>query len=95
MPPTSPRRTAWFIESIATQILVIFLIRTHGSPWRSRADPVLALALGPARALFGFTTLPPLLLASLAALVGGYLLCAEVLKRRAMQPPRRRALPSP
>ncbi len=34
-------RTAWFLESIATQILVIFVIRTHGPAWMSRAHPVL------------------------------------------------------
>lgn len=27
-------RTAWFLESMATQILVIFVIRTNGRPWR-------------------------------------------------------------
>ena len=28
-------RTAWFLESMATQILVIFIIRTNGRPWRT------------------------------------------------------------
>ncbi len=28
--------TGWFIESIATQVLVIFVIRTRGSPFKSR-----------------------------------------------------------
>jgi P-type Mg2+ transporter len=32
-------RTAWFLESIATQILVIFIIRTHGP--RGSADLIL------------------------------------------------------
>ena len=31
-PPTL--RTAWFIESMATQVLVIFISRTNGRPWR-------------------------------------------------------------
>ena len=30
-------RTAWFLESITTQILVVFVIRTHGQPWRTHA----------------------------------------------------------
>jgi magnesium-transporting ATPase (P-type) len=30
-------RTAWFVESMATQILVIFLIRTTGPVWRAAA----------------------------------------------------------
>src|SRR5260370_19109947 len=28
-------RTAWFLESMATQILVIFIIRTNGRPWHN------------------------------------------------------------
>jgi len=33
-------QTGWFIESLATQILVVFVIRTHASPfWRSRPSP--------------------------------------------------------
>lgn len=35
-------RTAWFLESMATQILVIFIIRTNGRPWRNWPDPVLS-----------------------------------------------------
>ena len=27
-------RTAWFLESMGTQVLVIFIIRTNGRPWR-------------------------------------------------------------
>jgi len=30
-------QTAWFLESIATQILVIFIIRTHAPVWTSRS----------------------------------------------------------
>ena len=33
--------TGWFVESLATQTLVIFIIRTAGNPFRSR--PSLAL----------------------------------------------------
>ena len=29
-------RTGWFVESLATQTLVIFVIRTAGRPWQSR-----------------------------------------------------------
>ena len=33
-------RTGWFVESLATQILVVFVIRTHPVPfWRSRPSP--------------------------------------------------------
>jgi Mg2+-importing ATPase len=89
-------RTAWFIESMATQVLVIFLIRSHGRPWKAAAPhPALiatslsalavafALALGPLAPMLGFAPLPGALLAVIAALVVGYLVAAEVLKRRA------------
>jgi P-type Mg2+ transporter len=39
--------TGWFVESLATQTLVIFIIRTAGSPLRSR----------PSRPLTGATLL--------------------------------------
>src|SRR5208282_488438 len=31
--------TAWFIESMATQVLVIFIIRTRKNPFKSRPNP--------------------------------------------------------
>jgi Mg2+-importing ATPase len=89
-------RTAWFVESITTQILVIFLIRTVRPPWRSLPHPFLALssigalmaalvaALGPFAGTFGFAPLAPTLLASIGALVVIYLAAAEVLKRSAL-----------
>ena len=42
---TSPEvfRTGWFVESIATQTLVIFMIRTRGRPWRDMPSPVLTI----------------------------------------------------
>ena len=85
-------RTAWFVESMATQILVIFVIRTYGRPWRNWPDPVLAasslIALFAAIALpftplgtwFGFVAPPPIMMAGIALLVVVYLACAELLK---------------
>ena len=35
-------QTGWFMESLATQVLVIFVIRTRGNPLRSRPNPLLA-----------------------------------------------------
>src|SRR6516225_2717706 len=29
-------RTGWFMESLITQVLVVFVIRTRDRPWRSR-----------------------------------------------------------
>jgi P-type Mg2+ transporter len=85
-------RTAWFLESMATQILVIFIIRTNGRPWRNWPDPVLsasslvallvamAVPFTPVGAWFGFVTPPPLMMAGIALLVVIYLACAELLK---------------
>jgi Mg2+-importing ATPase len=87
-------RTAWFIESMATQVLVIFLIRSHGRVWTARAPhPALvatslcalaaavALALGPWGPMLGFAPLSGAPLGAVAALVVGYLSSAEALKR--------------
>jgi Mg2+-importing ATPase len=90
-------RTAWFVESMATQILVVFLIRTVGPAWRSRPHRVLVatsmaalagallLALSPAGAVFGFVPLPAPLLLTVAGIVVLYLAAAEALKRFAMR----------
>ena len=34
-------QTGWFVESLCTQVLVIFIIRTRGNPLKSRAHPML------------------------------------------------------
>ena len=92
-------RTGWFVESITTQILVIFVIRTTGPAWASRPDRVLVttslgalagaliLALTPLGGFVGFVTLPPAMLAALAGISVIYLAMAELLKRHAMPPP--------
>ncbi|MFG1463904.1 magnesium-translocating P-type ATPase [Xanthobacter sp. DSM 24535] len=90
-------RTAWFLESMATQILVIFIIRTRARPWADLPHPLLAgsslgallvamaLPFTPFGAWFGFALLPPAMLGGLALLVVGYLVMAEGLKRFAMK----------
>jgi len=84
-------QTAWFTESLATQSLVIFAIRTRRSPF-FRSTPGLALTLGtigsvavgmtlpftPLAGWFGFTPLPLGFLAILAAMVVVYLALVEV-----------------
>ena len=92
-------RTAWFVESITTQILVIFLIRTAGPVWRATPPhPVLVatslgalaialfLALGPFGPALGFAPLPVAVQAVLLGLVAAYLAAAEGLKRVAVRP---------
>jgi magnesium-transporting ATPase (P-type) len=86
-------QTGWFMESLATQVLVIFVIRTNGNPLRSRPNPVLAatslaivaVAIGlPYTAIgrwFGFVPLPLAFLAVLCAMVVCYPVLAEGTKR--------------
>ncbi|WP_295134984.1 magnesium-translocating P-type ATPase [uncultured Reyranella sp.] len=95
-------RTVWFLESMATQILVIFIIRTNGRPWRNWPHPALTLSslaallvamvlpFTQADAWFGFQAPPPAVTASVAALVVAYLVCAELLKQFAIAPAIRR-----
>lgn len=90
-------QTTWFLESMATQILVIFVIRTNGRPWKSLPDPVLATSslvaltvamivpFTPIGVWFGFVVPPPVMLAGIGLLVVVYLLCAELLKPVAVQ----------
>jgi Mg2+-importing ATPase len=86
-------RTAWFLESIATQILVVFLIRTPGLPWRTPPDPrllisalcalVAALAI-PFTALggwFDFATPSAAVLFAVGIITVAYLMSAQLLKR--------------
>ena len=85
-------QTAWFLESMATQILVIFLIRTNGRPWRDRPHAglvastllallvALALPFTPMGGWFGFAAPPAAMLAALAAIVIVYLGAVEWLK---------------
>ncbi len=85
-------RTAWFLESMATQILVIFIIRTNGRPRSNHADPLLTasslialavallLPLTPLGNWFGFVAVPPSMLAGIGAPVVVYLVCAELVK---------------
>ena len=46
-------QTGWFIESLATQVLVIFVIRTRRNPLRSRPSPYLARGVARRRRLGG------------------------------------------
>ena len=87
-------QTGWFVESLCTQVLVIFVIRTRGNPLRSRPHPMLtatslgivALAMGlpftPLAGVFGFTPLPAGFYAALAVMVLVYLLLVMVVRRQ-------------
>jgi Mg2+-importing ATPase len=87
-------RTGWFVESLITQTLMIFAVRTRRSLFASRpAAIVTALAIGgSALALalpalpgfdrwFAFVPLPPAYFAFLAVVLAGFLLMTELIKR--------------
>ncbi len=86
-------RTGWFVESLATQTLIIFAIRTRRVPFfRSRPGLVLTLAafavvavgvaitVSPLSHSLGFTPLPWLFFAALVGFTIVYLLLVEVTK---------------
>jgi len=86
--------TGWFVESLATQTLVLFVIRTMGSPLRSRPSRSLTLTtllivgvgvvlpMTPLATLLGFTTLPMSYFAFLIPATVTYLLLVDVAKRQ-------------
>jgi Mg2+-importing ATPase len=86
-------RTGWFVESLTTQVLVIFIIRTRGSPLASRPQPLLTatslavvalaavLPFTSLGAYFGFVPPPAKFYFILAGIVVIYLAAVEVAKR--------------
>ena len=85
-------RTAWFVESLATQTLVVFVIRTAGNPFKSRPSrPLLISVLAvvaiagilpytPLGGLLRFTPLPMALQGSILFLAVTYLLLVQAVK---------------
>ena len=84
--------TGWFVESLATQVLVIFVIRTRGNPFRSRPSSILTatslsvvaaatlLPFTPLGARLGFVPLPGLFFLILAGMAAAYLAMVQVVK---------------
>jgi Mg2+-importing ATPase len=90
-------RTAWFVESACSEILVTFVLRTRLRFFRSVPSRLLLLSsLGAVllvgalpftafgQRLFAFVPLPVSVSAFVAAVLAGYVLCAEWLKGRVM-----------
>jgi P-type Mg2+ transporter len=81
--------TGWFIESMATQVLVIFIIRTQRNPLKNRPNRWLVIAsltvlaaavlvpLTPLAAYLGFVAPPPLFFVLLPVMVLAYLFSVE------------------
>jgi Mg2+-importing ATPase len=86
--------TGWFVESLATQTLVLFVIRTAESPLRSRPSLPLAVAIllvvlagillpfTPYAAALGFVPLPASYFLFLLGATVTYLLVVELGKRK-------------
>ena len=89
--------TGWFVESLATQTLIVFIIRTAGNPLRSSPSRpltitvLLVVAIGillpytPLAGPLGFTPLPGLYFLFLVAMTVTYLLLVELVKRPLMK----------
>jgi Mg2+-importing ATPase len=86
-------RTGWFLESVVSASLVVLVIRTRQPFFKSQPSRYLLgatllvvvatviLPYSPFSALMGFTPLPALYLGVMAAIVGLYIVAAEMAKR--------------
>lgn len=85
-------RTGWFLESITTELLILFIVRTRHSFIKSKPGKMLfvssisaiivtlLLLYTPLASPLGFQPLPPLLLLSITFITIAYALTAEWLK---------------
>lgn len=89
--------TGWFMESLATQTLVLFVIRTMGNPFRSRPSLLLALTTGlivgvglvlpytPLAPVLGFVPLPWTYFLFLVGATVTYLALVQGVKQRLLR----------
>ena len=85
-------RSAWFVESVATELAVLFVLRTRRAFFRSRPSRLLvassvlmgavtvAIPFSPLAAPLGLGPLPPQILAVLAAITLLYVVATELAK---------------
>lgn len=90
--PVAQFRTAWFVESLLTEVLVLFVIRTGRLFYRSAPSSALLAATAavtafalvlpyvPGNSVLGFEPLAPALLAAIALITFGLLLASEFAK---------------
>lgn len=86
-------RTAWFVESVITEILILLIIRTHRVIFRSPIGTalwvasclavvaILAIPYLPGLTPLGFTPIPPRVMMTILLIAGTYGLFAELTKR--------------
>ena len=87
-------QTCWFVESLCTQVLVIFVIRTRGNPCKSRPNAALVAAaclvvatalwlpVSPLAGFFSFTPPPAAFYLMLAPLILCYLAVVQIIKSK-------------
>lgn len=86
-------RTAWFLESVLSEIIITFAIRTKRPFWKSMPSKMLIYSslvciglsvwviYSPMDFLFDFEQLGPVMLGAIAVILAGYFAMAEVAKR--------------
>ena len=91
--PADVFRTAWFVESLLTELLIALVVRTARPCYRSRPGLGLAWTTGivaaltlaipylPGSGLFGFVPLSPAIMASILAIAAAYVAATEWVKR--------------
>ncbi|MCA3175551.1 MAG: cation transporting ATPase C-terminal domain-containing protein, partial [Burkholderiales bacterium] len=89
--------TGWFVESLVTQTLVLFIIRTQGNPLKNRPSRALvltvltALCIGvalpftPLAHWLGFVPLPLDYFIFLVSAAAAYLILVQMVKQRLMR----------
>ena len=87
-------RSGWFLESVATEIAVLLILRTRRTFFRSRPSRLLlisslvvagvtvAIPYSPLAGLLGLDGPPPAILAALAVITALYVAATELAKRR-------------
>jgi Mg2+-importing ATPase len=86
-------RTAWFVESLLTELLVLLVLRTRRPFWRSRPHQALlvstalvvavavCLPLSPVAGALGFVPLEASMWAAVFVIAVSYVLTVEMVKR--------------
>jgi P-type Mg2+ transporter len=86
-------QTGWFVESVVSASLIVLVIRTRKPFFKSKPGILLLIAtlfvvclvivlpFTPIAPLFKFQPLPPVFLATLAVIVGLYVVMAEIVKK--------------
>jgi Mg2+-importing ATPase len=87
--PAATFRTAWFLESVVSEVFVLLVIRTRRAFFRSPvgsallwasvavAAATLLLPYSPVAEPLGFTSLPPMLVGLILAIVAAYVAASE------------------